>query len=126
MPKRILIVDDDETCRFLYRYHFRSVSDVEIIGEFENAEEALVQIPILKPDVVIVDYTLPGMSGVKFAEWLSQYPEIMVLLATGHDSEHLASELKNQRNVAVVYKDWSKGNLERIMAFCTSNAPVLR
>jgi DNA-binding NarL/FixJ family response regulator len=118
MPKRVMIIDDDEACRFLYRYHFRGISDVEIIGEFENAEEALVQIPVLKPDVVIVDYALPGMSGVKLAEQLSRYPEIKVLLVTGHNPAHLASKPKSSLNFDVVCKDWSEENLKRIIDFC--------
>jgi DNA-binding NarL/FixJ family response regulator len=119
MPKRVLIIDDDEDCRYLYRYHFRGISDVEIIGEFENAEEALVQIPVLKPDVVIVDYALPGMSGVNCAEQLGRYPEIRVLLVTGQDPAHLASMPKSSHGFDVVCKDWSDGNLKRIIDFCS-------
>lgn len=118
MPKRVVIIDDDDASRFLYRYHFRGISDVEIIGEFDNAEEALVQIPVLKPDVVIVDYALPGMSGVKFAEQLSRYPGIRVLLVTGQDPAHLVSLPKSSLSLDVVCKDWSKENLKRIIAFC--------
>jgi DNA-binding NarL/FixJ family response regulator len=124
MPKRVVIIDDDEACRFLYRHHFRGISGIEIIGEFENAEEALVQIPVLKPDVVIVDYALPGMSGVKLTEQLSRYPEIRVLLATGHNPEHLASLPKSSRSFDVVCKDWSKESLKRIMDFCKWRHPV--
>jgi DNA-binding NarL/FixJ family response regulator len=119
MTKRVVIIDDDETSRFLYRYHFRGISDIEIIGEFENAEEALEQIPVLKPDVVIVDYSLPGMSGLTFAEQVGRYPEIRVLLATGHNPVHLASLPKSTLSVDVVCKDWSKVNLKRIIDFCT-------
>jgi len=118
MPKRIVIIDDEEASRFLYRYHFRGISDVEIIGEFENAEDALVQLPLLKPDVVIVDYTLPGMSGVEFVEQISRYPEIRALLATGHNPAHLASMPKSSLSFDVVCKDWSKESLKRIIDFC--------
>jgi len=58
MSRRVMIIDDDDTCMFLYKHHFRGVSGVEIIAEFDNAEEALAQINQLKPDVVIVDYKL--------------------------------------------------------------------
>ena len=118
MAKRILIIDDDETSRFLYQHHFSRVSDIEIIAEFESAEDALEHIPRLKPDVAIVDYRLPGMSGAEFAEQLKQYPEIKVLLATSHSSEYVNFELKSSPNFDVVQKNWSKPVMESIFAFC--------
>jgi DNA-binding NarL/FixJ family response regulator len=117
MPKRIVIIDDDETSRFLYRYYFQSVSDIEIIAEFDNAEEALPQIPQLKPDVVIVDYTLPGMSGIELADRLNQYPEMKVLLVTGHERDSLNSALKCSPTFEFFLKDWSDRTMERIINF---------
>jgi DNA-binding NarL/FixJ family response regulator len=118
MPKRLLIIDDDETSRFLYRYYFRGISDIEIIAEFDNAEEALLQIPCLKPDTVIVDYSLPGMSGIDFAERVDQYSGIKVLLVTGHDNEYINSKLNNTPRIATVQKNWSEQAVEHIIAFC--------
>lgn len=102
----------------MYRYHFRGVSNVEIIAEFENAEEALLQIPQLKPDIVIVDYSLPGMSGIEFAEQLNQHPKIKVLLVTGHEPDHFNSGLRGSPNFDIVKKDWSEQAIERIIALC--------
>jgi DNA-binding NarL/FixJ family response regulator len=118
MPKRIIIIDDDETSIFLYRYYFQSVSDIEIIAEFDNAEEALSQIPQLKPDVVIVDYTLPGMSGIELADRLSRYPLMKVLLVTGHDRDSLNLALKCSPTFEFFLKDWSDRTMERIINFC--------
>jgi DNA-binding NarL/FixJ family response regulator len=118
MSKRIVIIEDDESCRFLYRCHLGEIHDLEIIAEFENAEEALLQIPQLKPDVVIVDYTLPGMSGIEFAEWLHQYPEIKVLLVSGHERDFFKSTLKSSPNFKIIQKEWSDKFLENIIGFC--------
>jgi DNA-binding NarL/FixJ family response regulator len=118
MPKRIVIIDDDETSRFLYRYYFKSVSEVEIIAEFENAEDALAEIPLLKPDMVIVDYTLPGMSGLEFAGRLNQYPEMKVSLVTGREPDSFNSALKCSPTFNFFLKDWSDGTLKRIIDFC--------
>jgi len=118
MPKRIIIIDDDETSRFLYRYYFQSVSDIEIIAEFDNAEEAFLEIPRLMPDVVIVDYTLPGMSGIELADRLGQYPEMKVLLVTGRERDSFNSDLKRLPAVEIFLKDWSDRTMERIINFC--------
>jgi DNA-binding NarL/FixJ family response regulator len=118
MRRRVLIIEDDESSRFLYRLNLGNVSDIEIIAEFDNAEDALAQIHHLKPDVVIVDHMLPGMSGIEFAECLIQYPDIKILIASGHSPDHLISKLKGPHNFDVIRKDWSEENLERILAFC--------
>jgi DNA-binding NarL/FixJ family response regulator len=118
MPKRILVIDDDETSRFLYRYYFKSVPDVEIIAEFENAEEALSQIPQLKPDAVIVDYTLPGMSGIEFTDRLNKSPGMKVLLVTGRERDSFTSNLKCSPSFEFFLKDWSDHTMERIINFC--------
>ncbi|MGB7567119.1 MAG: response regulator transcription factor [Chitinivibrionales bacterium] len=118
MSRRIMIIDDDDTSMFLYKHHFRGFPGVEIIAEFDNAEEALAQINQLKPDVVIVDYKLPGMSGIEFAERVSQYPEIRILLVTGHDRDYFKSMMKNPLKFDIVKKDWSEKTIEHIFAFC--------
>ena len=118
MPKRIAIIDDDETSRFLYRHYFQSVSDIEIVAEFENAEEALSDIPRLKPDVVIVDYTLPGMSGMDFTDRLTQYPEMKVLLVTGRERDSFNSAMKCSPTFKFFPKDWSNHTMDLIIDFC--------
>jgi two-component system phosphate regulon response regulator PhoB len=88
MTKHLVIIDDEETCRILYTHLLRNIPGVKIIAEFENAEQALVQIPEMKVDIVIVDYVLPGMSGIEFAERLQKFTEIKVLIVTGHECEY--------------------------------------
>jgi DNA-binding NarL/FixJ family response regulator len=118
MSRKIVIIDDDDTSKFLYHYHFRQRPEIEIMAEFDNAEAALSQIPRLNPDAVIVDYTLPGMSGIEFAERLKQYPEIKVLLVTGRDRDSLNSDLKNHPDFEIIIKDWSDRTMERIIDLC--------
>jgi two-component SAPR family response regulator len=121
MPKRVIIIDDDSASMLLYKRHFRDADGFEVVGEFERAEDALLQIPSLKPDVVITDYSLPGMSGLDFAmQALDQYPEIKILLVTGHDPEFLNSTFTAPMpNISVVQKTWSKNDLNRIIDLCS-------
>ncbi|MBN1983636.1 MAG: response regulator transcription factor [Chitinivibrionales bacterium] len=118
MSKRIAIIDDDAACRYLYRYHLRCFSDIEIVAEFEKAEDALVHIPRLKPDVFIVDYKLPGMSGIEFAKQMGHYPNIKVLLVTGFDYDFFNSQINDSLTFDIIQKNWSKRSLERIVDFC--------
>jgi DNA-binding NarL/FixJ family response regulator len=102
----------------LYKHRFRGVAEVEIIGEFESAEDALVHIPTLNPHLVITDYTLPGMSGIELAEKLSEYPHIKVLVVTGHEPDHIRPQQENPPHYHILHKDWSKAVFDRILGFC--------
>lgn len=119
MPKKIMIIDDDDTCRFLYRYHFRGVSEVEIIAEFDNAEDALVQVAVLKPDIVIVDHKLPGMSGIEFIEKIQQHPQIKIFLVTGHNQDFFKTAPGSSLNIDIVQKDWSEKSVKHIIDSCS-------
>jgi DNA-binding NarL/FixJ family response regulator len=121
MPRRIFIIDDDESSRILYKLNFRDAPDLEIIGEFGTGEDALSQIPHLKPDVIIADYSLPGMSGIEFARKLSEYPEIKILLVTGHDLHFFTSLHTEMPNVDIVQKTWSDQDMKRIISFCRNH-----
>jgi two-component SAPR family response regulator len=121
MPRRVIIIDDDSASLLLYKRNFRNADGIEVVGEFERAENALLQIPLLKPDVVITDYSLPGMSGIDFAKQVQgQYPEIKVLLVTCHDPEFLNSTLTAPvPNISIIQKTWSKNDFNRIINLCS-------
>jgi DNA-binding NarL/FixJ family response regulator len=97
MNPRILIVDDHEIVREGIRTLLgRSRSDWEICGEASNASEALTAVKTLEPDVVILDITMPGTSGLEVAQRISsmELPS-RILIFTMHDSERLATEVRN-------------------------------
>lgn len=90
MRYKIVLVEDHrlmcDTCIFLIN---RS-PDLEVCAAFEKAEDALPQVPLLQPDLVLCDVMLPGMSGIGLTEQLrTTAPELPVLLITGFENEHL-------------------------------------
>ena len=64
---RILIVDDIASMRLLIKQYLRMNDEVLVVGEASNGEEALSNVQELQPDVVIMDMSLPGGSGVEVA-----------------------------------------------------------
>lgn len=62
-PLRILIVDDEPLARDGMRLMLRAMSDVEIVGEAGDGITAVRAIEELRPDVVLLDIQMPGMSG---------------------------------------------------------------
>jgi DNA-binding NarL/FixJ family response regulator len=106
MSIKVLIVEDDETWRMLFQLMLKGENGIEIIGEYERAEEALENIERLSPDVAVVDLSLPGMAGNEFAEKLKQYPAIKVLIVTAYDQDYIAG--LGLDGCAVVNKTYSE------------------
>lgn len=68
MTIRVFIVDDHALVRTGMRMILSAETDIEVLGEAESGEEALPQIRRLKPDVVLCDVHLPGVSGLEVTE----------------------------------------------------------
>jgi len=68
MTIRIFLVDDHALVRAGMRMILAGETDIEVVGEAESGELALPQIRKLKPDVVLCDLHLPGLSGLEVTE----------------------------------------------------------
>src|ERR1700676_2930290 len=95
MPKkRVLLVDDNTGVRSLVRQLFESEPDFEISGEAENGRDAVEKAKNLKPDVIILDLSMPVMTGLDAAPLLRKLlPDTRIILFTvqeGCEVERLA------------------------------------
>ena len=62
--------------------------EFEVCGQSESAEEALGEIPDLKPDGCVIDISLPGMNGIELVKnLLAQMPGLKILVVSRHDEE---------------------------------------
>ena len=68
MTIRVFVVDDHALVRAGLRMILSAETDIEIVGEAESGEDALPMIRRLKPDVVLCDLHLPGISGLEVTE----------------------------------------------------------
>ncbi len=68
MGIKVFIVDDHALVRTGFRLILGQQPDIEVVGEAESGETALPQIRSLKPDVVLCDLHLPGISGLEVTE----------------------------------------------------------
>jgi DNA-binding NarL/FixJ family response regulator len=85
---RILLVDDQHIIRQGLKSMLESNSDIQVIGEAENGQRALDQIPTLQPDLVLMDIRMPVMDGVA----ATGYPDTKVLVLTTFDDDEYVSQ----------------------------------
>lgn len=84
--RRILIVDDHPIVRDGLSQLLNKQIDLEACGEAENASSALNAVASLGPDLVIVDISLEGKSGLELiADLVARYPELPILVLSMHD-----------------------------------------
>src|ERR1044071_920087 len=85
-PCRILLLDDHPLTRHGIAQLVAQQSDMVVCGEAGSAEAALDCVRALRPNLVLVDVTLPGKPGLEFIKDLtSLHPEVMVLVVSMHD-----------------------------------------
>jgi chemotaxis response regulator CheB len=65
--KKVLLVDDSATVREAVRPLFDSHPDFEVCGEAEHGREAVEKAPSLRPDLIILDLSMPVMNGLEAA-----------------------------------------------------------
>ena len=83
---RILVVDDMPSMRLLMKQYLRGHDAVIVVGEASNGEEALTKVQESQPDVVILDMSMPGLSGVEVARRIkSLSPHIYVYLCSAYE-----------------------------------------
>jgi len=91
---RLLLVDDHQVVRAGLRMLFMAEDDIEIVGEADNAREAIAAVRQLQPDVVLMDVVMPGMSGIAATRSIkAAYPETNVLALTMHEDEQYFFEM---------------------------------
>lgn len=86
--KKIYIVDDHPLMRKGMAMTLDNSVEFEVCGQSESAEEALGEIPSLKPDGCVIDISLPGMNGIELVKnLLAQMPALKILIVSRHDEE---------------------------------------
>jgi DNA-binding NarL/FixJ family response regulator len=90
---RVLVVDDHEIVRRNICQLLVSQADIEVICEAANGQEAVLRAREHRPDLVLMDVTMPTMNGLEHARIIKQeLPSIRVLMVSQHDSPQFMRE----------------------------------
>ncbi|KAA5548257.1 response regulator transcription factor [Adhaeribacter rhizoryzae] len=84
----LLFEDNKSLCQSLTRY-FNSTDRVTVLGAYQNANDAVAKVRNHKPDVVLMDIQMPGLSGIEALQGIKAvYPQTKVLIHTVFEDEH--------------------------------------
>ena len=109
---RILLVDDHQVVREGLRRMLELEEDMEVVGEAAEAKEALTQVELLCPEIILLDIKMPGVDGIEFTRRLKEkQPTCNVIVLTLYD-EYLAQAIEAGA-VGYLLKDIKREELVR-------------
>jgi NarL family two-component system response regulator LiaR len=87
---RVMLVDDHAVVRSGLAAFLLVIPDLEMVGEAENGDEAVVRCGLLHPDVILMDLVMPGTDGVTATRLIHErYPNVRVIALTSFQEDAL-------------------------------------
>jgi DNA-binding NarL/FixJ family response regulator len=122
----ILLVDDHIILRQGTRHLIDNESDMEVVGEAGNGEEAIRKVQELKPDVVILDVAMPVMNGIEATKRIKEIsPATTILVLTGYDYDEYIFSLLEMGAAGYLLKDVNGDELVKAVREVYAGEPVL-
>lgn len=111
MTTRILVVDDMQVIRRSLRLCLEQEADLVVCGEAENGKSAIERVQELRPDVVVLDLSMPVMNGLDAARAIKAIsPGTHILMFTLHTYPQLLDEARKVGITNVLSKGSSAGS----------------
>jgi DNA-binding NarL/FixJ family response regulator len=103
---RVIIADDHMVVRKGTIHILEKESDIEVVGEAVNGEEALQLVNTLKPDIAIVDIAMPVLNGIEATKRIkAANPDIAVLILSNYDNDEYVFSLLEAGASGYLLKD---------------------
>lgn len=113
-PTRVILVDDHAFVRTGVRAVLSKESDILVVAEAGSGEEAVELALELKPDLVVMDINMPGISGIEATRRIkAREPEMAVVVLTVSDSQELLTEAIQAGAGSYLLKNSSSAHLVR-------------
>ena len=111
---KVLIVDDNSGTRSMIKIILERTGH-QVVGEAADGASALKAFASLRPDVVLLDIIMPGMSGVEVLEDIRKIDKAAkVVMVTAVDQDELNAQLLSKGAAGIIYKPFSYDDFEKI------------
>lgn len=126
MSISVCIVDDTSDIRLALEEIIRLSDEFKVLGSFVSGEEAVANIPLLQPDVVLMDINLGGMSGIDCVRKLKpDNPNILFMMCTVYEEDEKIFEALNAGANGYILKKTSPSRLlDAIRELYEGGAPM--
>jgi DNA-binding NarL/FixJ family response regulator len=106
VPLRVLLIDDNDVFRHALEVLLTLGGDIEIVGSEPDGEHVLDRCAEVHPDVVLVDFRLPGLDGVQITRLVREHhPTTAVVALTAAAGERELGALREAGAVSCIGKD---------------------
>lgn len=84
---RVVLADDAADLRLILRLRLSKLSDIEVVAEASDGQEAIELVEELRPDVVVLDLSMPRLDGLQAAQQLrASHPDLRIIVLSGYPS----------------------------------------
>jgi NarL family two-component system response regulator LiaR len=125
-PIRVLLVDDHAILRKGIRALLSTESDIEVVGEAGDGQEALAQAEVLQPDVILMDLVMPNLDGIEATRQVTtRQPGVRVLVLTSFVADDKVFPAIKAGALGYVLKDTGPDDLVRAIRQVHRGEPTL-
>ena len=109
---KVYLIDDQAMIRAAFRNLLNQREGIEVIGDEGDARKAIALMPDLRPDVVLLDITMPGLSGLDAIQPIRKaHPKVRILMLTHHEGESFVEQAIQSGADGYLSKDSEEGEL---------------
>jgi NarL family two-component system response regulator LiaR len=125
-PIRVLLVDDHRVVRSGLSAFLLAFEDLELVGEADSGETAIMICDNVKPDVVLMDLVMPGMDGAEATQAIrEQCPDIQVIALTSFKDEELVQKALKAGAIGYLLKNVTSDELAEAIRAAKAGQPTL-
>jgi len=108
----VLLADDHRLVRDGLKTIIDSSNDIHVIGEASNGLEALKKVEELRPDVVLLDISMPNLNGMETARRIKkEHPAIKIIILTMHEEQEYSMKMVRMGVAGYLVKDSTAGEV---------------
>ena len=126
MTIKILLVDDHRIVLDGLKSLFENDPEFEISGAVSSPAEALEKMKTQQPDILLTDYTLPGMTGLELSTKVKElYPQVKRVILSMHDEGHLVKQVMKEGVDGYLLKSIQQGELKAALRQIMQGMPFI-